>query len=106
MWLKLGRFVCTQGLYADRDDNLWAIDDASPHHMGDSVTYNAQRISPSGFAWAAASPTTLPTSRMHSTPAAANASHRAGLRLRFMRAPSTGIVPAILACAGRRNQPD
>ena len=27
-----GRFVCTHGLYADRDDNLWAIDDASPHH--------------------------------------------------------------------------
>src|SRR5262245_40050602 len=27
-----GRFVCTHGLHADRDDNLWAIDDASPHH--------------------------------------------------------------------------
>ena len=26
------RFVCTHGLHADRDDNLWAIDDASPHH--------------------------------------------------------------------------
>jgi hypothetical protein len=26
------RFVCTHGLYADRDNNLWVIDDASPHH--------------------------------------------------------------------------
>ena len=26
------RFVCTHGLHADRDNNLWAIDDASPHH--------------------------------------------------------------------------
>ena len=26
------RFVCTHGLHADRDGNLWAIDDASPHH--------------------------------------------------------------------------
>jgi hypothetical protein len=26
------RFVCTHGLHADRDDHLWAIDDASPHH--------------------------------------------------------------------------
>ena len=27
-----GRFVCTHGLHADRENNLWAIDDASPHH--------------------------------------------------------------------------
>jgi hypothetical protein len=26
------RFVCTHGLHADRDNNLWVIDDASPHH--------------------------------------------------------------------------
>jgi hypothetical protein len=26
------RFVCTHGLYADRENNLWVIDDASPHH--------------------------------------------------------------------------
>src|SRR5438552_3857870 len=26
------RFVCTHGLHADRDNSLWAIDDASPHH--------------------------------------------------------------------------
>jgi hypothetical protein len=26
------RFVCTHGLLADRDNSLWAIDDASPHH--------------------------------------------------------------------------
>ncbi len=26
------RFVCTHGLHADRENNLWAIDDASPHH--------------------------------------------------------------------------
>ena len=26
------RFVCTHGLHADRDNHLWAIDDASPHH--------------------------------------------------------------------------
>jgi hypothetical protein len=26
------RFVCTHGLLADRDNNLWAIDDATPHH--------------------------------------------------------------------------
>jgi hypothetical protein len=25
-------FVCTHGLHADRDNNLWVIDDASPHH--------------------------------------------------------------------------
>jgi hypothetical protein len=24
--------VCTHGLHADRDNNLWVIDDASPHH--------------------------------------------------------------------------
>ena len=28
----VGRFVCTHGLHADRENNLWAIDDASPHH--------------------------------------------------------------------------
>lgn len=27
-----GRFVCTHGLHADRENNLWAIDDAAPHH--------------------------------------------------------------------------
>ena len=27
-----GRFVCTHGLHADRENHLWAIDDASPHH--------------------------------------------------------------------------
>ena len=26
------RFVCTHGLHADRDNNLWVIDDATPHH--------------------------------------------------------------------------
>jgi hypothetical protein len=26
------RFVCTHGLYADRENNLWVIDDASPQH--------------------------------------------------------------------------
>jgi Major royal jelly protein len=26
------RFVCTHGLHADRENNLWAIDDASPRH--------------------------------------------------------------------------
>ena len=26
------RFVCTHGLHADRENNLWVIDDASPHH--------------------------------------------------------------------------
>ena len=26
------RFGCTHGLHADRENNLWAIDDASPHH--------------------------------------------------------------------------
>jgi hypothetical protein len=26
------RFVCTHGLHADRDNTLWVIDDASPHH--------------------------------------------------------------------------
>jgi Major royal jelly protein len=26
------RFVCTHGLHADRDNNLWVIDDASPQH--------------------------------------------------------------------------
>jgi major royal jelly protein len=26
------RFVCMHGLHADRDNNLWVIDDASPHH--------------------------------------------------------------------------
>lgn len=26
------RFVCTHGLHADREGNLWVIDDASPHH--------------------------------------------------------------------------
>ena len=26
------RFVCTHGLHADRDNNLWVIDDAPPHH--------------------------------------------------------------------------
>jgi Major royal jelly protein len=26
------RFVCTHGLHADRDNHLWVIDDASPHH--------------------------------------------------------------------------
>ena len=24
--------MCTHGLHADRDNNLWVIDDASPHH--------------------------------------------------------------------------
>ncbi len=26
------RFVCTHGLHADRENNLWVIDDASPYH--------------------------------------------------------------------------
>jgi hypothetical protein len=26
------QFVCTHGLHADRDNNLWVIDDATPHH--------------------------------------------------------------------------
>ncbi len=26
------RFVCTHGIHADRENNLWVIDDASPHH--------------------------------------------------------------------------
>ena len=26
------RFVCTHGIHADRENHLWVIDDASPHH--------------------------------------------------------------------------
>jgi len=37
------RFVCTHGLYADRENNLWAIDDASPHH-GDMVEGGAKLV--------------------------------------------------------------
>src|SRR5712691_809249 len=57
------------------------------NHIGASVTYNAQRISPSGFAWAAASSRAHPTSRTQSRPAAASAIHRAGLRFELMRSP-------------------
>ena len=37
------RFVCTHGLYADRENNLWAIDDASPHH-GEMVEGGAKLV--------------------------------------------------------------
>ena len=37
------RFVCTHGLYADRESNLWAIDDASPHH-GEMVEGGAKLV--------------------------------------------------------------
>ena len=37
------RFVCTHGLYADRENNLWAIDDASPHH-GEMVEGGAKVV--------------------------------------------------------------
>jgi hypothetical protein len=37
------RFVCTHGLHADRDNNLWVIDDASPHH-GEMVEGGAKLV--------------------------------------------------------------
>ena len=37
------RFVCTHGLYADRENNLWAIDDASPHH-GEMIEGGAKLV--------------------------------------------------------------
>ena len=37
------RFVCTHGLHADRDNNLWVIDDASPHH-GKTVEGGAKLV--------------------------------------------------------------
>ena len=56
------------------------------NHMGDSVTYRAQRISPSGFDWAATSSRAPLPSTRHSR-AGGHAHDRATLRLEFMLSP-------------------
>src|SRR5213593_3258107 len=64
------------------------------NHTGDSVTYSAQRISPSGFGWdvglgwAAASGKWLTTRKEHSKPAATIRDHHGNLRAGFISPPS------------------
>src|SRR5882724_3435504 len=77
------------------------------NHTGDSVTYNAQRISPSGLGWevglgwAAASPKALTARYAHSQPAVTITDHRGNLRAGFISPPRLGFRPFAL----ESNQP-
>src|SRR6266545_647672 len=71
------------------------------NHTGDSVTYSAQRISPSGFGGdvglgcANASPKGLTARRAHSKPAATITDHRGNLRAGFISPPRGPWQPSV-----------
>ena len=72
--------------YSTQNGVSWPTTSPGSNHTGESVTYKAQRISPSGLGWEAASSNRPLTSTAHAKAATAKTSRNARRRLPFMHA--------------------